>query len=98
MKLEIDFKDKMAREIASQLLERGGKKMLEAIATIAINMKKEENAIDPTYTVYEVASLTNKNHNTILAHIRRGLLKASRPGKNYLITKTNYDEYINDNT
>ena len=41
--------------------------------------------------------MTGLKKQTITRHIRHGLLKASKPGKNYLISKEDINEYLNRN-
>lgn len=69
---------------------------IETIATIIV-AKLRENKVDreTTYTVKEVAEITKKSPQTIHIHIKRGLLKASRIGREYIITQKGLDDYIN---
>lgn len=69
---------------------------IETIATIIV-AKLRSSKIDreTTYTVKEVAEITKKSPQTIHIHIKRGLLKAGRKGREYIITQEGLDDYIN---
>lgn len=49
---------------------------------------------EKTYTIKEVASLTNRNYYTIRQHIQDKMLKAARKGKNYTIRQEHFEEYL----
>lgn len=69
---------------------------IETIATMVV-AKLRNNKVDreTTYTVKEVAKITKKSPQTIHIHIKRGLLKAGRLGREYIITQKQLDDYIN---
>jgi excisionase family DNA binding protein len=48
------------------------------------------------FTVAEVANITKKHQNTILNHIKQGILKATRPGGSYIISKEALENYLAD--
>lgn len=49
------------------------------------------------YTPQEVAVIVRVKRTTIYQHIKRGQLKAIRIGKQYRITKTQLEEYLQQN-
>jgi len=69
---------------------------------VQIQNKKKKEAEKPSldeqrqYTVNEVAEMTKRKQWTIRNHIGLGLLKASKVGKSFLISSTNYNKYINN--
>lgn len=70
---------------------------------VQIQNKKKKEAEKPAppdeqrqYTVNEVAEMTKRTPWTIRNHIDLGLLKASKVGKSWLISSTNYNKYINN--
>lgn len=60
--------------------------------------EKEKKLLDQEkqYTVNEVAEMSKRKQWTVRDHIARGLLKASKVGKSFLISETNYKKYINN--
>lgn len=50
--------------------------------------------ISQTYSITQVAEITNLSQKTIRDHIKKGLLVASRTGNKFLITKENLNNYI----
>lgn len=60
------------------------------------NIDKFINATNQTYTVKQVAQLANSDHTTILRHINKKLLVASRVGKSWKITQDALDNYLNN--
>lgn len=54
---------------------------------------KEDNTI---YSVTQIAEITNQTNQTILNHIKKGILLATQPGgKNYNITHEAFKDYQN---
>lgn len=51
-------------------------------------------ASNTTFSVDEVAKMVNKHKSTILRHIKKGILKASKPGETYIITQKSLNNYI----
>ena len=70
----------------------------EKVVQIQNKKKKEDEkpSLDEQrqYTVNEVAEMTKRKQWTIRQHISLGLLKASKVGKSWLISSTNYNKYI----
>lgn len=82
VKIEIELSNEMIERIADKII-----------------LKKKHNIIDERkeeiYTVEKVANIIKKSTYTIRRHIKLGILKAERPGKSYIITYTNLNNYIN---
>ena len=53
--------------------------------------------IDEVYTPLEVATMLRVTRTTIYEHIKNGQLKAIRIGNRYRITKSQLEEYIQQN-
>lgn len=69
-------------------------KDIKAIAVGVAKELKSEAGMPETYTVTEVADITKVHKNTILNHIRDGLLDATKQGKSYIITKQSLTKYL----
>jgi|AntDeeMinimDraft_6_1070357.scaffolds.fasta_scaffold35358_2 excisionase family DNA binding protein len=68
----------------------------------AINNEKLQSKPNEKYkkiffTVIETSKMIGVSEQTLTRHIRSGLLQASKPGKNYLISKENINLYLNIN-
>ena len=48
----------------------------------------------PYYTTEEVANLLGTSQQTIQNHIAKGLLQASKPGKSYIISQKQLEDYV----
>ncbi len=48
------------------------------------------------YTVKEIAEMTKRTPWTVRKHIDDKLLKATKVGKSWLISETNYKNYLNE--
>lgn len=72
----------------------------EKVVQIQDKKKKEAERPSPDeqrqYTVNEVAEMTKRKPQTIRQHIDLKLLIASKVGKSWLISETNYKTYINN--
>lgn len=55
---------------------------------------KEKVADTQTFTVKEVAKILNCNETTILRYIKKKLLIATKPGKDWIITQESLKNYI----
>ena len=95
IKFEIEFTDAMANKLADKLIQKGSDKFINALSIKTVEKNKLE--IEGTYSVKEIAKLTNKHHVTIQRHIKAGYLLASKPGKNFVITQSNLKNYLNGN-
>ena len=62
-----------------------------------LNPKQHPENTKLYYTVKEVANLTEVCKRTIQNHIKAGLLKASKPGKSFLISDANLKKYMKTN-
>lgn len=72
-------------------------KDIKAIATrVVAELKKESPTRPVIYTVGDVSKIMKLHKNTVLEHIKIGLLKASRVGKSYSISDDQLNEYINN--
>ena len=47
-----------------------------------------------TFTSNEVAKILNRNPTTILRYLDKGLIKATKPGKDWIITQESLTNYI----
>ena len=58
-------------------------------------LSKKENVSEmQTLTIRDVAKILNKDETTILRYIKRRILKASKPGKEWIITQQSLTNYI----
>lgn len=58
-------------------------------------LSKKENVSEmQTFTIEDVAKILNKDSTTILRYIKKKLLKASKPGKEWIITQQSLTNYI----
>lgn len=79
----------MAKLLASDIIEIDDA-FIEKIVT-KLNKKDSERV----YKTEEVAQIVKKDVQTIRKHIKASLLKATKKGKEYLITHDNLINYIN---
>jgi excisionase family DNA binding protein len=56
--------------------------------------KKENISEMQTLTIRDVAKILNKHETTILRYIDKKILKASKPGKEWIITQESLTNYI----
>lgn len=56
-----------------------------------------EHGKKPYYSTEEVAALLSTSKQTIQNHISKGLLKANKPGKSYIISQKQLEDYVNNN-
>lgn len=70
---------------------------IEAVANKVIEKTQPDffKDMETYFTVKEAAKLAECSAQTIGIHIRRGILKASKPGKSYKISETDLKNYIN---
>lgn len=61
-----------------------------------IKTKKIEEDKKLFFTVLETSEMLGISENTLTRHIRKGLLEANKPGKNYVISKANINKYLNN--
>ncbi|WNH09999.1 helix-turn-helix domain-containing protein [Thalassobellus suaedae] len=72
-----------------ELVEAVAKKIIELTGQ---EVKKPEELV---YTVEEVARLSDNSTQTIRIHINKGILKAHKVGKPWLIKESNLKRYLN---
>ena len=48
------------------------------------------------FSVQEVAKLLNMSHSGVLYHIKNGTLKSAQVGKIYVITKTDFADFLKE--
>lgn len=46
------------------------------------------------YTLPELATILGITYQTVARHVREGKLKASKPGKNYIVNQHQVDQYL----
>ncbi len=51
-----------------------------------------------TFTLKDAAKILNKHPQTVSSYIEKGLIKANKSGKDWLITQQSLNNYINGNT
>ena len=61
------------------------------------NNKCKEVIFMMFYSVDKVANIMDVHKETVYRWIRKGKLKASKPGKHYRIKKEDFDEFIDEN-
>lgn len=59
--------------------------------------EKMEGGKKQYYTTEEVAKILSTSKQTIQSHIAKGLLKANKPGKSYIISQKQLEDYVNNN-
>ena len=58
-------------------------------------LSKKENVSEmQTLTIRDAAKILNKDETTILRYIKRKLIKATKPGKDWIITQESLTNYI----
>jgi DNA-directed RNA polymerase specialized sigma54-like protein len=57
-------------------------------------LKKENVSEMQTFTIRDVAKILNKDETTILRYIKKKLIKANKPGKDWIITQQSLTNYI----
>lgn len=88
----MEIKVTLTEESMAQL----AKKMLE-INQGAVKHTEIKEVSKEYYTTKEAAKLLKVSKQTIQNHILKGLLKASKPGKSYIISKKQLEDYVNNN-
>ncbi len=78
-------------------------KSMKKIAEMAVAMIEQKVKIPPAkevkkgYSLNELEDLYNIKALTLARHIRDGLLKASKPGKSYVVLKEDFETYLKQN-
>lgn len=87
----------MGKEGVFELVVKGvDPALVEAVARKIIELTGQEiKKQELTYSVEEVARLTEKSEQTIRLHINNGLLKAHKIGKPWAIKEVNLTQYLN---
>lgn len=72
--------------------------LIDAVAKKVIERQPQQNLHfdrqdEVSYTVREVVKMLKSSNSTITLHIRLGLLKASKVGKRWIISESDYLEY-----
>jgi excisionase family DNA binding protein len=65
-----------------------------AINNEKLKSKPKEKDKKLFFTVIETSEMIGVSEQTLTRHIRRGLLQANKPGKNYLISMENINKYL----
>ena len=78
----------LSEEVSKNVMDK-----LEEILTRNANVSEMQ-----TLTIKEVAKILNKDETTILRYVKKKLLKASKPGKNWIITQQSLTNYIENGT
>lgn len=85
LKVEVDLSDEQLRRIANYIIASG-------LLPDGENKGKPLN--EQYMTVNQVAEFTKLSNQTILNHIKSGLLKADRPGKSWKISRQSLKDYM----
>jgi hypothetical protein len=59
-----------------------------------IEEQTRTNSYEHTYSVKEIAKITNSTSQTVISHITKGRLQAKKAGKFWIITQNSLDKYI----
>lgn len=81
--IKMEMSDDMLDVIAEKIISKG-----------TVEKYIEEAIDEKIYTAHQVADKLHMTVESIWSHIREGVLIAHRPGKSYLITQTNLNNYI----
>lgn len=83
--------------VKAKLSEQDVKLIAKEVAIINAPKKQEQAFQEKQYTVKEVAYMTTRTPWTIRKHITDDkILTATKVGKSWLISQTNYNKYINN--
>jgi len=84
--------------VKAKLSDQDVKLIAKEVAAInsSKNLKLIAKEQEKQYTVNEVAEMTSKTPWTVRQHVKAGLLNASKVGKSFLISESNYKKYINN--
>lgn len=85
LKVEVDLSDDQLKKIAHYIV---------AFGLLPGGENKEKPLNEQYMTVKQVAKFTGVTEQTILNHIRSGLLKAERVGKFHRISRQSLKEYM----
>lgn len=79
-------------------------KDLRKIAVMAAEIVNDKRKVPQekqekiAFSVSEIEDLYSIDARTITRHIRQGLLKAGKPGKSYVVYKTDLETYLKTNS
>jgi|TARA_Y100000310_G_C20704425_1_gene834094 excisionase family DNA binding protein len=88
MEITVKLTDESITQLAQKMLE---------INKNAVKQPEIKEVSKEYYTTKEAADLLKVSKQTIQNHILKGLLKASKPGKSYIISKKQLEDYVNNN-
>ncbi len=81
-----------------------GPKQMKKIAQMAVTIFEEklnlpkEKETKLAYSLNELEDLYGIKTQTLARHIREGLLKSNKPGKNHVVSKEDFLTYLNANS
>lgn len=79
----------------SEVTIKLSEKDIEAIATsVALKLKKDLKNEPRVYSITEASAILKCHRNTIINHIDKKLIKATRKGRNWFITEEELNNYI----
>ena len=84
LRLHPEDLEKLIGDVSKNLIEK-----LEDLLS-----RKEIISEMQTLTVNDVAKMLNRNPTTILRYLDKGLIKATKPGKDWIITQESLTNYI----
>lgn len=75
---------------------------IEFIAAECVKIIDKKKTVNPerktkTYTTAQIAKLLHRSKTTIQRHCEKGILIATKPGKSWIITEDNLNEYLEKN-
>lgn len=85
LKIEVDLSDDQLKKIAHYIV---------AFGLLPDDENKELPLNEQYMTVKQVAKFTELSEQSILNHIKSGLLKAERPGKSWRISRQSLKDYM----
>lgn len=87
-KIGIPIDEKILHAIAERVAEINSKKI---VTTPIVPL------IEKQYSIKDVEAFTGRERQSIISHIKKDLLIASKKGKTYLISHSNLQKYLSNN-
>lgn len=87
LEIRVDLNDEQLKQIAKHIVASG---LLPEL------LEKNEKPLDEQFmTIKQVASFTDQSTQTIINHIKSGILKANRMGKSWRVSRQSLKDYVN---
>lgn len=69
---------------------------IDAISnSVVLKLKKELKTTPKIHSISDVSNILNCHRNTVIEHIKKGLLTANRKGRNWTVKDEDLQNYIN---